>query len=150
MVSSFPQILFFSSLIVHTVYKFDTVSLQPDSGYLHVCPGDSVEVTCTSTNTFLLWGLSIPDEITCEGELFSVHSKTNYTSCDFVFTLVSANFDFIVSTATLENAGLDYNGSVLTCSSSIAVTPEANKKASTTLFVQGVNRKFYLINSTLI
>ena len=116
------------------------MSLQPDRGYLRVCPGDRVEVNCSSTETVLHWKLNIPDKNICQEAHFTFKSTQNYTLYKFVLKLMSANSSGgpgIVSSARVEDVGPSINGSVLTCSSSLAEFPQANEMASITIVVEG-------------
>ena len=120
------------------VTEDSTTSLQPDSEYLRVCPGDSVEANCTSTTSFLHWKLNIPGKNICEMEIFfTLQSPENYTLCGFSLTLLAKHSDELISTARLEDVGWSMNGSVLTCSSTIAESPGANETTSITILIEG-------------
>ena len=121
------------------------MNIQQSDGYLHVCPGESVQVNCSSTSSNLGWKLLVSDELTCEDAKFNTSSTVNLniTKCGFVLTdtLLSANTSSLTSTATLAHAGSDYNGSVLTCyNSSSGLT--ADKMANITIFVEGIINDF--------
>ena len=126
---------------VRTIVTQDsTASLQPDSAYMRVCPGDNVEVNCTATqSSFLLWKLNIPDKDLSEMEVFSRHTTEVFTLCGFSLALVANNSDELISSARVEDVGLSINGSVLTCFSTISASPEANETANITIFIEGIN-----------
>ena len=116
------------------VTQISTVSLQPDSAYLHVCPGDNVQVNCSSTTTYISWKLSVSGILICAVSLPVDYGIINFSYCGLVFSLyiVSANSSGgIIHSATVADVGLDYNGSVLTCCSPVGV-------ANITVFVEGI------------
>ena len=120
--------------------QHSTASLQPDSGYLRACPGDSVEVNCTSTTLFLLWKLNIPGKNICEMKFFTPQTTEIFTLYGFSLTLLVNNGDEqLISSARIEDVGWGINGSVLTCSSTFAESPEANETASITILIEGVD-----------
>ena len=129
--------LILSTIDMCVVIQDFTVSLQPDSEYVHVCPGDSVEVNCTSTTSFLRWKLSVTHENICEIQDFTPTSSEHYQLYGFSLTLVSSSNGRLISSSRLEDVGLNISGSILTCSSSIAELPQANEMISITILVEG-------------
>ena len=117
-----------------------TVSLQPDSECVLVCPGDSVEVNCTSTTQYLLWKLNVPAKNICEMQEFTSHQSSyheHYQLYGVSLTLVSNSNGELISASRVEDVGLNISGSILTCSSSIAEVPQANEMISITILVEG-------------
>ena len=116
-----------------------TVSLQPDSEYVHFCPGDSIEVNCISTTAILRWKLNVTRENICETQEFTPTSIKHYQLYGLTFTLVSNSNERLISSARVEDVGLNISGNILTCSSSIAEFPQANEMISITILVEGNN-----------
>ena len=103
-------------------------------------PGDSFEVTCTSTvpNPFVIqWRLSNSGEEPFEIVLFSIYTlpKTKDKIGPFLLTLVSV--DPLTSTANLSSVGNDLYGTVLTCSSTLSLYPTPNETSHIAIHIEG-------------
>ena len=71
---------------------------------------------------------------------FTTQTTDNFTLSGFSFTLVAVYGDELRSSARVEDVGWSINGSVLTCNSTLAASPEANETASITILIEGINR----------
>ena len=129
--------LILSTINMCVVIQDFTVSIQPDNEYVHVCPGDSVEVNCTSTTIFLRWKLSVTHQNICEMQEFTPTTSKHYRLYGFSLTLVSTSNEGLMSSARVEDVGLNISGGILTCSSSIAELPQANEMISIAILVEG-------------
>ena len=72
-------------------------------------------------------------------KFFTPQTTENFTLYGFLLTLLVNNGDELISSARVEDVGWGINGSVLTCSSTIAESPEANETASITILIEGIN-----------
>ena len=86
-----------------------TVILESSSN--QTCPGDTVTYTCVTDTGELVW---------CENNkaqvLFTIDNHPPQQLDIFTVILTNISGMVIVSTATIKNALLEYNGTVLSCS----------------------------------
>ena len=109
-----------------------SVELQPAYGLLDACVGDGIAVTCSVTNFVVYWIVS------GESEGFTKAAPVNSVNMigNFEIMLVSI-VPNLVTTATLNDVNPDYNGTVLTCSTTFEVNPSPEDAANITIIVQG-------------
>ena len=114
------------------------VTLEPVTESLALCVKTSLEITCTSTS-LLIWEL-IPNHPSFSGHLSKVYTNTSSLEDvdrvgDFVTRLESTNP--LVSTATLDEVDIKYNGSVLMCASMAGSNLEPGNFANIALLMKG-------------
>ena len=101
-------------------------------GFLDVCVGDELEVTCTVNTVALTW------EINGEQRIFTTLSPVHSVMmiADFELVLLYKTHK-LVSSATLNSIKAIHNGTVLSCWNIISSNPLPEEMASITVIIQG-------------
>ena len=91
-----------------------TVTL--DSSADIVCPGDTVVFTCVTDTVELIWSVDGFNDVLYEK---MIEKKEQTSLSIFQLNITNKTGNYFVSTATVINVHLDYNGTSISCSDSI-------------------------------
>ena len=114
------------------------VFLQPESGSYRVCLEDSFEVTCNvQSASQICWDLSIPGHKNFATKCFIINFSVIVEQAIGPFLLLKKADDPLISTASLSSVENFQNGSVLTCSSTVASSPLPNETSDIVILLEG-------------
>ena len=106
-----------------------TVGLESSSN--QTCPGDTVTYTCVTDTGELVWDVNDNQQV-----LFTVDYHPPQQLDTFTVNLTNISGTVIVSTATINNVLLEYNGTVLSCSDN--ATPHLADTINKTVMILGM------------
>ena len=92
-----------------------------------MCPGDTVVYSCITDTGYLVWYITGE-----ERQLYESGPVPQVTHKDiFTLQLITVNGSVLISTATVPNVSLEYDGKNITCGDSVVITANTNEQMKT-------------------
>lgn len=106
--------------IINIIYQHKGVLMLSPQGIAHVCEGDQLELTCTTTmNTVLDWIIVIPGNarnLRRSVSTGSISTEIPLNSTRLIFSRISeVNADPLISTLLISSVSNDLNGTEVDC-----------------------------------
>ena len=133
----------FCQINLLTVFPRATV-VNLTSSNEKVCPGDTVVYTCITDTGYLVWYISeSKEQLYQSGQVSQVAHRDIFT-----LRLVSETGSMLVSTATVHNVSVDYDGRNINCSDSAVNSADTTEQ--TKAIKISIPKLYYVVTKPVI